>query len=95
MILHIVGLNAANVVILLDVSKKDNWDIVQRFIAQLIAMFKYKDTEFTLVTFSDKPMVTFQKKSFANFEEAKTTCKTVISNFVELNFASLYPNILF
>lgn len=71
------GLNGANVIIMLDVSKRDNWDIMQRFVAQLFVMFKYKETSFSLVTFSDSPVTAFQKKNFANYNEAVATAKTV------------------
>ncbi|XP_066921742.1 uncharacterized protein [Clytia hemisphaerica] len=71
------GLKMANVVIILDVSKNDNVDIIQRFVANLFFLFDMKTCSFTLMLASDVPTTSFSMKVFGTTQEIIDAVKKI------------------
>jgi len=58
-------------------SKRDNLDIIQRFIAQIFFLFDLKASSFTLILASGAPVTTFNMKLFGSTQEVIDACKGV------------------
>ena len=72
-----VGLTSANVVVLLDVSQKENMDVLVRFVTNVLRLFKLDDTEATLLAFGKDVKTVFQGQKFKDENEIKKEMEKV------------------
>lgn len=76
-----IGMKAVNLIILVDTTKKENMDVLIRFIANVIGLFKLKETPVTLVSFGGEPNTVFNAKTFSNPNEVQEALKQVSALF--------------
>lgn len=63
--------------VLLDVSKKENMDVLIRFVANVLRLFKLDDTEATLLAFGKDVKTVFQGQKFKDENDIKTEMEKV------------------
>ena len=56
---------------MVDISKKENMDIIQRFVFNIVMLFKVIETTVTLVTFGGEETTLFESKKFNDAKEIK------------------------
>ena len=62
---------------MLDISKKENLDVITRFLYNLMQMFNLKDSQFTLITFGQSSSAVFDGKTFGDKKEIQEALKQV------------------
>lgn len=62
---------------MVDVTKKDNMDIVYRLIYNVFKLFSRKDTTFTLITYGAEVNTVFDSKVFGSSQEIQEAMKQV------------------
>lgn len=70
-------LSGCNVIVVLDVTKRDNIDIIQRFVAQIMLLFKLSESSFSLVFASDTPAIGFNGKVFGSNQDVINAVKMI------------------